>query len=86
VRRVSVAVARRTGGGCRFLRPGGALGPKTSCARTRYLTAGGTSTWRLRVHHRLPAGSYVAWVRAVDAAGNVERKQRSRNATHLRVR
>ena len=35
---------------------------------------------------RLPAGTYQVWVRAIDAAGNVERKKRTRNFKRLRLR
>ena len=81
VARVSVALARRTGTRCRFARSGGGLGPPTRCTHRRYLAARGTASWRFRFAHRLPRGSYSAWVRAVDAAGNA-----SHAATRLRVR
>ena len=77
---MSVALARRTGTRCRFARSGG-LGPPTRCTHRRYLAARGTASWRFRFGHRLPRGSYSAWVRAVDAAGNA-----SHAATRLRVR
>jgi hypothetical protein len=51
---------------------------------TRYLSARGTTSWRFRFAHRLPKGSYTAWVRAVDAAGNVAAARRY--TTRLRVR
>jgi hypothetical protein len=81
---VSVALARRTGKGCRFARADGRFGPRTGCVPTRYLPARGTASWRFRFAHRLPNGSYVAWVRALDAAGNVEVPRRY--TTRLRVR
>jgi hypothetical protein len=84
VRSVGVALARRTGKGCRFARASGRFGPKTSCVPTAYLPASGTTSWRFRFAHRLPKGSYVAWARGVDTAGNVEAPRRS--TTHLRVR
>jgi hypothetical protein len=84
VRSVSVALARRTGKGCRFARADGRFGPRTGCVPTRYLPARGTASWRFRFAHRLPKGSYVAWVRALDAAGNVEAPRRY--TTRLRVR
>jgi hypothetical protein len=84
VRRVSVALARRTGKGCRFARADGRFGPRTSCVPARYLSARGTTSWRFRFAHRLPKGSYAAWVRAVDAAGNVAATRRY--TTRLRVR
>jgi hypothetical protein len=84
VRSVSVALARRTGKGCRFAGADGRFGPRTGCVPTRYLRARGTATWRFRFAHRLPKGSYVAWVRGVDAAGNAEAPRRYTN--RLRVR
>lgn len=84
--RVTVAIGRATGSRCRFLTAKGTFGPKVSCLRTTYVAAAGTSTWSLRLRRRLPRGSYKLFVRGVDAAGNVERKQRTRNFLALRVR
>jgi hypothetical protein len=79
VARVTVAVARRSGGGrCRYLQIGGRLGAVVRCRQPTYVPARGTSHWALRVPGRLPAGVYVVRSRAIDAAGNVERKQRLR--------
>ncbi len=82
--RVSVSVARASGNGCRYLQANGSFARAvTSCKRTRYVTAKGTSRWSLRVG-RLPAGRYKVWVRAVDRGGNVERKRFPRNGLKLR--
>jgi hypothetical protein len=81
VARVSVALARRSGGRCRFARSGGTFGAPTSCTHRSYLAARGTANWRFRLVHRLRPGRYVVWARAVDGAGNA-----SRTATRLRVR
>ena len=86
VKRVSVAVGHRVGSRCRFLHANGSFGPKVSCTRATFLPASGTGHWSLRVNHRLPAGTYVAWVRGVDRAGNVERRAATRNRLVLRVR
>jgi hypothetical protein len=84
---VLVSVGRKgPGSRCRFAQANGRLGRPVSCARTAYLRARGTTTWRFRYAHRLPAGRYFAWARAVDVAGNVERKSRRRNLTAFRVR
>ena len=77
VRRVSLAVARGIGGGrCRFVGSSGRLGSPRSCRRRRYLHAVGTSSWRLTLRRRPPAGSYMVWARATDAAGNTSRPLR----------
>jgi hypothetical protein len=86
VTRVRVAIGRAVGKRCRYARANGSFGPVVSCLRTKYLPARGTTSWRFTFRHRLPPGRYVAWVRGIDAAGNVERKARKRNLTRFRVR
>jgi hypothetical protein len=77
VARVTVAIARRAGGGgCRYVQASGRLGPRGKCRRATYVSARGTSRWAFTPSRRLPAGTYVVRSRAIDAAGNVERKQR----------
>lgn len=83
---VSVSVAREVGRRCRHLRQNGTFGPVTSCLRTVYVPAKGTTSWSATRKVRLPKGRYKVFVRAVDAVGNVERKQRTRNFLRLRVR
>jgi hypothetical protein len=86
VNRVRVAIARKRGKLCRFARAGGGFGPLVSCLRTSYLSAKGTSRFRFTYRHHLPQGSYLAWARGIDKAGNIERKARLSNAKHFRVR
>jgi hypothetical protein len=87
VARVSVAIARRVANGkCSYLKASGRLGKPVSCARAGYLRATGTTRWRVRFAHRLPKGRYVAWARGIDAAGNVEHRAGSRNATRFSIR
>jgi hypothetical protein len=86
VARVRVAIGRAVGRRCRYARANGSFGPVVSCLRTKYLPARGTTSWRFSYRHRLPRGRYVAWVRGIDAAGNVEHKARKRNLTRFRVR
>lgn len=81
-----VAVARKVGKRCRFVRADGTLGPPRSCLRTSYLPARGGATWTLTLHHRLAPGTYIAWVRAIDEADNVERTARNRNRVAFRIR
>ena len=77
VARVTVAIAQRAGGGhCRYVLANGRLGPRGKCRRAIYVSAHGTSHWSYTPSRRLPAGVFVLRSRAIDAAGNVERKQR----------
>ena len=85
VAEVWIAVAREASPGCRFLRADGYLSKPRSCHRTSYLLARGTTSWRFSASAHLPAGSYKAWSRAVDASANVERKSAARNLTRFRV-
>ncbi|MEA2473771.1 MAG: hypothetical protein QOE06_1686 [Thermoleophilaceae bacterium] len=91
VARVTVAVARRTGGGgCRYLQASGRFGRGTSCRRPTYVAAAGTAVWSLRSARPLARGTYVVRSRAIDAVGNVERKARlagaRRNFVTVRIR
>ncbi|MDQ1703155.1 MAG: hypothetical protein QOF57_2407 [Frankiaceae bacterium] len=83
---VTVSVARASGKRCRFLRPDGSFGAPVSCLRTTYLPASGTSSWTFDARGRFARGGYKVFVRGVDAAGNVERKDRTRNFTRVRRR
>jgi hypothetical protein len=78
IRRVQVAVARKAGGRCRFVGPGGALGRARSCATPRFHIARGTRRWRLVLSGSFPAGTYEVSIRARDGAGNREATQRAR--------
>ena len=64
--RVEVAVARKVGSKCAFLK---AKKP-SSCARPRFIKAVGTGVWKLALKGRLRAGRYLVMVRATDLAGN----------------
>ena len=89
VRRVEVAVARViVRNRCRFLSARGTFGPVRACNRRTWLRARGTAIWRLSVPAaRLPRGFYRARSRAVDTAGNAERKPaRLRNYLTFRLR
>jgi pseudomonalisin len=70
VKRVRVAVARLSGKRCRFLALKAGFAEPRSCKRAGYLVARGTTKWKLSLRRRLPAGSYRAYVRATDGAGN----------------
>ncbi len=87
VRSVAVAIGRRLSAKrCRYLRGNGRFGPAVSCLRTTYMAAKGAATWSFSLKGRFPRGRYVVWTRAVDVAGNVERKARTRNLRRFRLR
>ena len=46
---------------------------KGRCVPTRFLRAKGTTSWRLALSRRLPAGRYAIYARAVDIAGRAGR-------------
>jgi hypothetical protein len=88
---VFVAVARVEGSRCRFARADGSLGAPRSCAKRIWLRAhrgrmgiDGKVSWSLKIG-QLPAGRYVALVRARDGAGNLERPSRASNRADFTV-
>jgi hypothetical protein len=84
IRRVRVSVARHVGRLCRFLRSDGTFSTPRSCKRSSYVDATGTTAWRLKLP-ALPSGRCMIWARGIDAAGNVERKDRRRNLLALTI-
>jgi hypothetical protein len=70
LRRVSVAVALKSGTRCRFLSKTGRLGAARSCTKPAFVTARGKKTWRLELKNRFRPGTYAVSVRATDSAGN----------------
>jgi hypothetical protein len=87
VRFVRVSISRRLASRkCRFLLGDGRFGPAVSCLRTTYLPAHGASRWSFALSRPLPRGRYVIWVRGIDRAANVERKDRRRNLARFVVR
>jgi hypothetical protein len=85
--RVFVSIAREVGDRherCRFLQANGRFSRARSCLRTSYLRARGTKRWTFTLRARVKRGRYKVWVRGVDRAGNVERKQHSRNFARLK--
>ena len=84
--RVRVAVLLRTGRLCRSVAASGRVGPRRPCTRMRYRTVRGRGAWSATVRGPLPRGRYLVWLRAVDRAGNVERKNARRNLLRLRIR
>lgn len=84
--RVSVAIERPAGKRCRYLRATGRFTRPSSCSSPRYVRARGTRHWSLVVRRRLPAGRYRIRVRAIDAAGNVERRTRASSARRITLR
>ena len=75
VSKVSVAIARKAAGKCRFASKKGTLGRARSCKAPVFLAAKGTRRWSLELRGRFPKGSYHVSLRARDGAGNRERAQ-----------
>ncbi|HEU4974173.1 MAG TPA: hypothetical protein VFT50_03735 [Baekduia sp.] len=67
--RVEVSVLKREGRACRSVKASGRLARRGACRASYRLIADGTRRWAFRPGRRLPAGRYVVWARAVDAAG-----------------
>jgi hypothetical protein len=89
---VGVALALRTGKQCRPLLTSGKLGAPRACAPVTYRRAsvgkatGGRAPWTLRLRGSIVKGRWLAWVRATDAAGNVEKPTRVTNVVRFSVR
>jgi hypothetical protein len=87
VRRVELALGRVVGRRCRFLRGDGRFGRLVSCSRPQFTRrARGTSRWTFSRGGRYARGRYLAIVRAVDRAGNVELAASVRNRRRFNVR
>jgi hypothetical protein len=74
LRRVDVAISRRAGKRCQHLLSSGRLGRATAC-KPLWLHAKGKSHWTFRLRHELPRGKYIVTTRAIDSAGNIERRR-----------
>ncbi|MGH2943820.1 MAG: hypothetical protein ACRDLN_13705, partial [Solirubrobacteraceae bacterium] len=70
---------------CRFLEADDSFSAPRDCRRTSYVDAQGTTNWSLKLP-RLKPGRYTIWTRGIDAAGNVERKDRGRNLLVIHAR
>ena len=85
IRRVRVWVARHVSNKlCRFLRADRKFSKAGFCDETIYLNAKGTSSWSLKLPSLAP-GRYTIWTRGIDAAGNIELKDRGRNLLYVRI-
>jgi Zinc carboxypeptidase len=88
---VAVALALRTGKRCRAVLASGKLARARSCRPAGFRRASvgrakaGKSAWKLRLR-LLPKGRYIAWVRAVDAAGNVEKPTRRTSVERFTIK
>lgn len=70
IRRVSVAVALKSGTRCRFLSRRGRLSDARSCRKPSYITARGKKRWRLELRGSFRPGTYAVRIRPTDAVGN----------------
>jgi hypothetical protein len=73
VGQVRVAVARKAGRRYRHLGAKGRLGKSTKSSAPRWLRAKGKGAWSRKVKAKLPPGTYVVRVRALDKSGNPDR-------------
>lgn len=75
LKRVSVAIERKAGKHCQHVLRNGRLGAAGTCNHV-WLPAKGKANWSLHLAHKLPRGKYIVSTRAIDSAGNVERRGR----------
>lgn len=80
MRGVRVAIARRSGHRCRFLKRSGKLGARRRCGRRHYLKTKGRAKFKLVLRHVRP-GRYRVTALASDRAGN-----RITSSRRIRVR
>jgi hypothetical protein len=85
LRRVQVSIVLHTHHRCRFVRKDGRLGKRRRCARAVWVRVHGRRTWHFRTR-RLRSGRYAIRTRAIDRAGNKERKPRRARPRRVRVR
>ena len=81
-----MAVARRSGTRCRFLKGKKGFTRPRSCSKRIFMTAKGTTHWRFAFRGHLAKGRYSAYVRATDAAGNAPRRLPKTAGRAFRVR
>jgi len=88
VTRVQIAVSKRAGGRCNFLRPNGRSFAKRPCRRPLWVNARLQSNLRFSLRTgQLPRGRYGIRTRAFDDRGQVERRLRAgRNSVFFTLR
>jgi pseudomonalisin len=86
VKNVRVAVARRAGKRCRFLKAKKGFTKPRNCSKRIFMAAKGTTHWRFAFRGHLAKGRYRAYVRGTDSAGNVARKLPKTAIRAFRVR
>jgi sugar lactone lactonase YvrE len=82
---VRVAVARKSGGRCRWLNSKGRLSGSSSCSKPRFMKAKGRARWSLRVKVR-GRGSWRVLSRAVQNGGTAETVTSRKNTESFSVR
>jgi hypothetical protein len=85
LRAVLVSVEKHAARRCRFVQPNGRLTRARRCRRPVLLKAAGTRSWTLALRARLPRGTYVVRVRAVDRRGKAQAPRRA-DVVRVRVR
>jgi Tol biopolymer transport system component len=81
IRRIDVAVGKRTHGRCRFLKKDGTLAKRSKCKKPKYVRYRGENGWR-KLTAKLPKGTYEVRFRATDVKGH-KTKHPKRRVVHL---
>jgi len=86
VSRVELAIVRKSGSKCKQLTARGKFAPLSKCAApSSFLKAKGTTRWSRKVKG-LPKGSYTAFARAIDTAGQKQGGYSAANRKAFKVR
>jgi CSLREA domain-containing protein len=88
VAKVQVALVMKVKGRCRELQKSGQFGRKRKCTIPphRFLKATGKAKWRFKLKHRLDAGKYVVYARAIDDKGQKQRSFTKENRRKFEVK
>lgn len=82
--KVRVSVAKKVGSKCQFLLSSGRFSAQRDCRRTLYVTAEGTTVWKLTLPV-LSKGRYTIWSRAI-VPGRLELKKTTQNFRRFEIR
>ncbi|HKP88705.1 MAG TPA: hypothetical protein VJT75_01905, partial [Thermoleophilaceae bacterium] len=85
LRRVQVSIALHRRHRCRFVRKDGRLSKRRRCRRALWTPVRGKRSWHVRTR-RLRRGRYTIRTRAIDRAGNRERKPKRARPRRVRLR
>lgn len=83
--KVRISLARKIGSQCKFLLSTKKFSARRDCRRTLYVTAQGTTSWRLTLPV-LSKGKYTIWSRAISGGRLVEKKKTTQNFRRFEIR